>query len=284
MNRNSISDVLDLLSEKTVSEAAAKSRSGVSAKIKAGAAIAAAAVLILGGTAAAAGSGLIDVKNIFGTVTGMEYSGDATGDISVEFLGFNDDGTLNLALTLNNADEPLYREIANGASVIKPLSYKITTESGDIVTVSQKFLKEHPGAKLGERLYEWDSELSAEEIEEQVPEGYVFKEETVEFGGWTTGAPLEGQDLVGGQTPMDYVINKRAPLENPPLNALMIVYCKTYEDPKTGKEATIGYKQEWYRAAEAKGKLTATIESFLVESKADQPLELHGNWSATCEV
>ena len=78
--------------------------------------------------AVAAGGGLIDVKNPFGTVIGQEYVGDASGDLKVSLIGFNENGP---ELIVEKTDPDLKLDL-NGCT-FTPLGYAVKDESGKTV-------------------------------------------------------------------------------------------------------------------------------------------------------
>ena len=152
MNKEILSKAIDNISEGAVAEtASARDNAAVKSRRLPKIAIAAAAIALCGAmaTAVAAGGGLIDIKNIFGTVTGQEYVGDATDDFKVSVIGFNESGP-ELAVEKTDPESNL---ILDGCK-IKPLSYTISDANGKTVLASSKNEKTGADLKTAEEWYE----------------------------------------------------------------------------------------------------------------------------------
>lgn len=145
MNKNLLSDALDNISLSAAAETASireKAAPKPRRLPKIAAAAAAVAVCAALATAIAAGGGLIDVKNVFGTVTGQEYFGDATDDFKVSVLRLGANG---IELSVEKTD-PSSKIDLNG-SRITALSYSVSDSEGNVVVTDEpdeKFLRAIP--------------------------------------------------------------------------------------------------------------------------------------------
>ncbi len=141
MTRKNLEEALNLLSANAAAGAESPSRKK-KIYIKPAVVAACLAVVLCGAAAAAQAGGLIDVKNIFGTVTGQEYVGDASEDFIVSVLRLGANG---IELSVEKTDPTSKIDFSN--SVITALSYSVSDSDGNTVITAapdEKFLSAIP--------------------------------------------------------------------------------------------------------------------------------------------
>lgn len=283
-------------------------------------AVAAAAAVILVGAAAAAAGGLIDVKNSFGTVIGQEYQGDASDEISIRFLGF-ENGEPNLDITFKDPNKAPYLDVAKGLASIKPLSYEVTG-AGELLKkwVEEKeidgggiyFDDMHPLIAIG-RLVDAHKMSEEEKREKEIAFGIDF-DDLEPVGEPTVGCEAydcrtsdgsirtitisrrvyyvdktTGEEISFPTESETYEAKDLAPWKVP-INATGSEYDPTVP-PKDGvqivtedENAETVTPEDGYNTLDELEPLKISIEGLLIESKGDQPLEIRGHWIAEFEV
>ncbi len=295
MKKENISDAMNLLDEKFLAQAAEARAVEKKRRILPRAAAAAVAIMICGTAAVAAfaGGGLIDIKNIFGAVTGQEYVGDATDDFRVSVLGFGEGG---IELKVEKTD-PESTLMLDGCT-FTPLSYSISdsqgrtvfTSSGSTAAMSassdfdlEGYLNSSLGTgENGEPLFSIATESEAALPEENLT--------------WQTGQITEPENRLHSNEellsmiPENYVPTdvtcdtiKNCFSGNPESSmnySLIIEHRRKYVDPKTDSEVFYIESEELLES----GTYTLSLESFLITKKGDQDLEINGSWTAAFEI
>lgn len=196
------------------------------------------AVAICGTTVLAAVSGgrLVDIKNIFGAITGQVYV-DATDDIKVNVLSTT--SGINISAEIVDPNKAPYKYL----DTIKPMSYTISDENNNILVSSD-----------GEQTTVNLSNDQQKRFEESTEKSY---------DGWGS---------INLENSCNFVmINTDS--EN---NVSLMLIDATSEAAE---------KQVYIIPTDLVGKkLTLNISSFIGEAKADQPLEIKGNWSVDFTV
>lgn len=130
MNKENLFEAFGEIDDDFLRENEQKKRPHI--KMKATVVFAAAAILVLGISAAAAGGHFKNIKNIFGTVTGTEYL-DATEEITVKFLGMNGAEPV-VEFVLNAPNKPPY----STGGTLSLGEYEIRDSEGNVVSSSKK--------------------------------------------------------------------------------------------------------------------------------------------------
>ena len=241
MKKENISDALNMIDESFISETAAKRESRKRRFMLPKIAVAAIAVMICGTTAiaAVAGGHFVDIKNIFGAVTGTQYV-DATEEISVTLLGIKD-GVPELDIEFKDPAAAPFSEVSSGRATIKPLSYKLTDSEDNTIIQSAAYSE-----RYGFESIDFGTDL--------VPAGYVETDQTSDMMLTTWGEnPDEG---LGHKV-------------------VRLVHYRCYVNPETGEKFMNPFSADILED----GTYSISIESFVIESKADQPLEIFGDWN-----
>ena len=241
MKKENISDALNMIDESFIGETAAKRESRRRRFTLPKIAAAVIAVVLCGTTAiaAAVGGHFVDIKNIFGAVTGTKYV-DATEDISVTLLGIKD-GVPELDIEFKDPESAPFSEVSSGKATIKPLSYKITDSNDNTVIQSSAYSERYGFESI-------DFRTAA------VPEGYVETDQTSDMMLTTWG---ENPDEGWGH------------------KVVRLVHYRCYVNPETGEKFMNPFSADILED----GTYSISIESFVIESKADQPLEVFGDWN-----
>lgn len=257
MKRENLSNAMDMLDEDMLTEAAGiREKSGAKKRFsKLTVAAAAIAVIVCGTTAMAAiGGHFVDIKNIFGTVVGTQYV-DATDEVNVEFLGFKN-GAPDLAISPVDSTKAPYN-----SGVMKLASYNITDEKGNTVLTS----KYDPNTNQSQLLsnvadgsltitYPIGDGIIFESNQCTIPEEFIPTEETSDII-----VTLQGVNINDGLVQQ----------------TLLLQHLRGYINPETDEKIFFPYAEDMLES----GTYTVNIESFVIESKADQPLEVFGDWT-----
>ena len=281
MNKENISDALDYIDGAMISaasEASPKKRKPVKIGIVAASL---AAVLCATSAVAAVGGHFVNVKNIFGTVTGTRYE-DASDDLSIKFAGFKD-GRVDVDFDITNPDAEPYREIQNGAK-LDLLSYTVTDSDGKVVIKS-----DGSEAYSTAMTYKYVGEIEADSngtVVSYEVEGDVTPDvDTV----WVT---LDGSDPEAGDGVVKFRINAEN-LEKTGEQSYTVVtpsdgetqeieieYLEGYRDVVTGDMLYLIESRDSLR----EGVYTLDVDKLVMNSKGDQPLEITGSWQTEFEI
>lgn len=324
MKNTDISSAIEKIDPSYISEAAA-AREACAKKpvfIKTlCAAAACCAVLLCGVTAVAAVTGLVDVKNVFGAIIGQEYQGDASDEISIRFLGF-ENGEPNLDITFKDPTKAPYFEVTKGLASIKPLSYEVTG-AGELLKkwVEEKgtdgnggicFDDMHPLIAIG-RLVDAHKMSEEEKREKEIAFGIDFDnlEPTGEsvigceaYDCRTSDGSIHtitisrrvyyvdkttGEEISFPMESETYEAKDLAPWKVP-INATGSEYDPTVP-PKDGAQIVMEDKnvetvtpEDGYNTLDELEPLKISIEGLIIESKGDQPLEIYGHWTSEFEI
>lgn len=319
MTHKNLEDALDLINPEIAANAMTAQRSRRS-HIKPAVIAAAAAVVLCGATAAAQAGGLIDIKNAFGAITGQEYVADATSEISVRFLGY-ENGEPKLDISIANPTEPPYIELSKGMATIRPISYEVTG-AGELL---KEWVEEkgtdgsggiclndmHPLIAVGRPIETWEAD---EEYFRTMTKLYGWNFDNFEFqyesagcGGSTCRSSdgsissitisqrnhyidiTTGEEIIVTVKSETYEAKDLAPWKVP-INATGSEYDPTIP-PEDGAQIVMEDEnvetvtpEDGYNTLDELKPLTISIDSFLIESKGDQPLEIRGHWTAEMEL
>ena len=244
MKRENIGDAMEMLDDELLNDALEfRSRKHKARRMpKFAVAAAAVAVMVIGATTAAAvGGHFVDIKNIFGAVVGTQYV-DATEDIKVSVLSY-ETGVSIKAEVVDPTKVP-YSEFDS----ILLNNYTITDEDGNVLAAK--------GGQYGENGFV--------KCPDDVKEKLNAVQDTDEVQWISLG---DGRNVIS----IAYLTY------NNDGGAYMQIVDSRYPETDAVPEED---SQIFLLPAELCGKtLTLHIESFIGESKADQPLEIHGDWT-----
>lgn len=293
MNKEILSRAIDGIDESTIEETAAIREFSAKKHRKFPMAIAAAiALTAVGGVAAFAGGGLINVKNLFGTITGQEYVGDATDDFKVSFAGFGESG---IEIKVEKTDPESKLDLKDCTAI--PLSYTLSDSQGKTVFTSS-------GGASAPMIADFDFEGYLESGESGEPLFSVSTEEEAappEDGPtWWSSERLEPEswihtpeELLGaipeGYTPADKTVDTIESCYSGGPNggldyAVKVVHRRKYVNPNAEREELkVMFFPESEELLES-GTYTLYLESFIIRKKGDQDLEVTGKWTTTFDI
>ena len=247
MNPEKLSDSLGYIGEDLYDEAVSPVRKKRRIALPIAAAAAVAAVLT---AAVGAAGGLGDIKNFFGTVTGVEYVGDASEDFDIAVTGCTG-GVPEIRLIPKDAEKP---PIISERAEITATEYEISGA----------------GELLRKRLDSADGEeLKSLGLGRLIEYGRAEK----------TGA--DGAEPVGEELLCGVEIGESG------TGTLSLRLVEKYADGSTAVAAWETYAAaespcDGYPDISSAGELTVKIGAVVIYEKANQPLELRGSW--VCEL
>ncbi len=191
-----------------------------------------------------------------------QYESDATGDLSVELLGIGADGMPKISVTCNSPENEAFKSIVNGTAEVTPKAYYITTADGHIVTLDGEYWQSH-NLVIGEREY-----CSEQTLEDVRSDFMIFNEDIDDLE-----LISEGYGVVSVETSL---IDGR-------ITAISVGHYGKYRNNATGATDYVILSSEDYSVIEL-DCLTISIDSLLIEAEGEEPLEVHGSWTAECRV
>ena len=252
MKHENISEALDYIDDDILAAAQKARHAKTRRRFSAGklAAAAAAVMIVIGTTAMAADGKFVEIKNRFGAVTGGQYV-NATDDIRVTALS-NKSGGVNINTEIVEPAKPPFSSFDK----FRIYTYTITDECGNIIAECSKkngTLNTLGGDPLELIHFPEDVKQKLADAQDLDGDGWIsMKEEAgIDFGlkVFVLRFDYNGSASVCVQDSREYTTD-------------------------SGENAYAFILPTWFDGQ----TLIMHIESFIGESKGDQPLEVFGDW------